>query len=439
MADIQQWRRMIQPARARTPAAHEQEDADTNAFPVTPKRGLKPKFSSYFTNHGPATNTLRPEPSVSVFNDDLFDPEMPTWPADEPFPNPNPEDLMDTIMCRLMASPYDALEPRFNGMLLRVFEAHRHLNDETHQLRAQINEELTRSSALERRLQIASKQWSEERQDFKAEVKRLELLLVKGQRGVAEVTLARQDSLLRQKDANRRIRMEDDGLQTIFEFLERHRQYDEKAWSSQRAVMRARSPSAQMRRLSQQLMSKKSFTNIHADLPFGTPPDAMPSTLAEASMLETQAAGSRTVSEPRTSVSADTFSTFSCMDGALSTPNALSDRLDDSEMRAIHRIAEALARRRQVDPSKVMPKLLDMFAVQNPYSTDKLTQATPTHQLPTPRSAQKNIDMPTARSASLSKVQKQGSLMSKASGFFHKLKPQPNTNRFSFDAGDDIA
>jgi hypothetical protein len=442
MADIQQWRRMIQPTRARTPAALDNDDLDPATNPLTPRRGLKPKISSYFTSHGAGISAAKAEPSISAFHEDVFDPKMPSWAADDPFPQPQAEGLIDSIMCRLLSKPYEPLEPRFNGMLLQIFESFRNLNDQTEQIRLQMEDEVARSRLLEKRLQDASKQWSEERQDFKAEVKRLELLLAKGKRGLAEVTRARQDSIIRQKDANRRSRMEDDGLKTIFDFLERTGRNDERAWGNQRgtscvqkhstpaylqiaAVFRVRpvSPSAREKRLSQQLLS-----NAHADLPFGTPPDVRPSTLAEATLLEERAAydvqcstvGLKSVSEPKTSMSDDTFSTFSCVEDLLpgEAPAVSADEALEDDFIAIQRIANALARRRNIDSAIVMPKLFDLFGVGGP-------------QMPTPKSTKS--------------IQKQPSLISKASGFFNRLKgPQPAdasglaSRSFSFEAGDDV-
>lgn len=210
-----------------------------------------------------------------------------------------------------------------------------------------------------------------------------------------------------------------------------------------------------MRRLSKQLISKKSMTNIHADLPFGTPPDTMRSTLAEASMLECHGidhdnkrteTGLRSMSEPNTSFSDDTFSTFSCVSDLLpdetADVNLIQAAGTDNDFVAIKRIAHVLARRRNIDPSDVMPKLTDLFCAQALASLDPAKSAS----VPTAL----GVQPPTPRSAGADKVfcvatmQKHPSLMAKASGFFQKLRPQLNldtsssaSRRFSFEAGDD--
>lgn len=233
MTDIQQWRRMIQPTRARTPAV-DFEDSDlstistskaTLSSPTAPRIGLKPKFSAYFTQQ-PAT------PSRADV-DGLFSPQFPSWPPDEPLPNPDAESLVDSVMCRLLASPNDSLDLRFNGVLLQIFESFRSIHDERNQLALELQEWKERLYALESAVQRSAEQWQREKLDYKAEVKRLELILAKGKRGLAEVTLARQDSVLRGRHRTNISEM-DDSLETILKFLEKTKRYEDKVWSSQR-------------------------------------------------------------------------------------------------------------------------------------------------------------------------------------------------------------
>ena len=109
------------------------------------------------------------------------------------------------------------------------------------------------------------------------------------------------------------------------------------------------------------------MTNIHSDLPFGTPPAFLRSTLAEASGLEY----SDIKSEPALSLSGDddgTLSTFSCVGDLLPDETADVSLIEaagtDNDFVAIKRIAQVLAKRRNVDPDTVMPPLLDLFAGQ---------------------------------------------------------------------------
>ncbi|RMY92553.1 hypothetical protein D0862_09457 [Hortaea werneckii] len=404
MADIQQWRRKIQTSRARTPAVPEtNDDTDGIATPMTPKRGLRPKISSYFTKD--------PGTAASVRVDALTSSPctLPTWPDNESFPSPDAEGLVDSIMCRLMAQPYACLEPRFNGAILRLLENHRCMNDEQQRLQQQLENEVKRGTLLYQRLQAAQKQWSDERQDFKAEIKRLELLLAKGKRGVAEVTLAREDSELRRKESIRRSRGIDDGLETIFEFLEKTRRWEDKAYGSQR------------------------------DLPFGTPPDTAASTLAQAMKLPED--GARPM--PKQSMSDDTISTFSCVGDLFEYENGNVNLTNadgtENDVVAVQQIAHVLARRRNIDTRDVMPKLLALFDAAPPTSIEN------EGFVGSPNNDDFNRpDSPVISDRLYAPIRKEPSLMRKASGLLSKLRTQistdnsvPTKRSFSFEAGDD--
>lgn len=213
MADIQQWRRRIQPARARTPA-FDPDDTDDMASPATPKQGLKSKVSSYFD--------FRQHTKTASFNEDL-ESELPRWPTDQLYPDPNAEDEMDSVMCVLMSDPYARLDVRFNGALMRIFEKFMALKEEKEQLQRRLDQEVASYQAVLSRFNMAEKDWEDERRDYKDGVKRLEILLSKtSKRGVAEVTLARQESKL-----HRGRKTSDDNKETIFEFLDKMKRFDD--------------------------------------------------------------------------------------------------------------------------------------------------------------------------------------------------------------------
>lgn len=237
MTDINQWRRMIQPSsRAKTPAIESEDGSMLSGSmlsPTTPRKGLRPKLSSYLSQH-----TLLPGPSKTdlSLDEDVFNQTTwyPLWSNDDPAPSPDAEKLMDTVMCKLLADPYRALDPRFNSMLMHIFESYRRLKDDKENLHLELVQECEKREALQQALHHASEQWEIEKQDYKAEVKRLELILAKGKRGLAEVTLARQDSIIRHRKQQS---MGDDTMETIFEFLEKTKRFEDRQWSSQRGEM----------------------------------------------------------------------------------------------------------------------------------------------------------------------------------------------------------
>lgn len=120
--------------------------------------------------------------------------------------------------------------------------------------------------------------------------------------------------------------------------------------------------------ISRQLAQKKSMTNIHADLPFGTPPAKdMRFSLTNMSMLDQHGAIRRRKRPTNGSnTTDDTFSAFSCAGDLLPDENSMhqphTDHVgEDQDMADVESIANALARRRGVALSHVMPQLLELF------------------------------------------------------------------------------
>ncbi|KAF7196188.1 hypothetical protein HII31_02589 [Pseudocercospora fuligena] len=437
MADIQQWRRRIQPTRSRTPYTPQEPDESDDYFsPTTPKRKLKPKLSSYF-GHNQKSSLQEEFAPVTA--------ELPSWPLEQLYPDPKAEQMIDSVMCRLMADPYEPLGVQHNSSLMAICEDYLKLRDEKCQLQRQLESELDSTQDLIAKFNAAENDWIEERDDYKEEVKRLEVLLAKNsKRGVAEVTLARQDSKLRNRNSQLGSRKE-----TVFEFLEKTKRFEDAAWSGQRAMMKPpilQSPSDKDKRMSLRLAPKKSVTNIHADLPFGTPPLDTRFSLTNASALEQQArrqGRKRAATSSTITTSDDTFSTFSCEgdllpDETITFGPAPSANVDDFS--SIAQIAHAVARRRNVDPSTVLPQLLDLFDANG--EAGRRNASMPINfglASPKPAGSAKWPE----RSSSKHKT-----VISKASGFFHRLKPQLTvdtlaasfpapTRRFSFEPGDD--
>ena len=142
-------------------------------------------------------------------------------------------------------------------------------------------------------------------------------------------------------------------------------------------------------------------------------------------------------------MSDDTISTFSCAGDLLPdepTSTALIEVAGtDNEYVAVKRIAKVLARRRGVDPEDLMPKLLGLFENTAPSRAEGIVEGAPP--------ATENCLVNGKAGGMGPPLQKQASLLAKASGFFQKLKPQtsieasaPVGRRFSFEfgGGDDV-
>lgn len=231
---------MIQPCRIRTPLPyidHDDASAETVSSPATPRRKVRPKLSSYFSQYIPATGHGKHEPlnaDHTCFDVAQISASTYTWPG---FCQPDPEVLMESIMRKLLADPFQPTDARDNSSLMMIFEAYRSLRGQNMALCEELKNEGDCRYAGEMEAERAEKIWQQEREGFRAEIKRLELLIVKGKRGMADVMRARQDSMLRKARKRQDLPVENDSKETVFEFLERTRAEDEDARQSQRGVL----------------------------------------------------------------------------------------------------------------------------------------------------------------------------------------------------------
>ena len=210
------------------------------------------------------------------------------------------------MMRTLIAEPYRPLDVKHNSPLLMIFERFRNLRDENASLVRKLKYEFETRFSSHHELELERQRWQQEREEYQAEVKRLELIISKDKEGVAEVMRARRGSLLRKEHRRRTAsgaNTNDDSRETLVEFLQRTRIEDEKrqeaARKSQRGMpilpfiqksgltstvpfrTRPVSPSQKMAILSHQF----STTNHYSD--FESPPSPHDFTsLSQASMFE---------------------------------------------------------------------------------------------------------------------------------------------------------
>lgn len=223
MADIQQWRKKIQPSKARTPL--EPDDiAESSLQTATPKRCLKKKVSSYFD--------LGQNTKSSSFHEEAATSHLPAWPVEDLYPDLKAEDDMDSVMCVLMSRPHSGLDVRYNSPLMRIFEGYRKAKEEKLVLEQKLQEATDATQSVVSQYNMAQKDWEDKKQDYKDEIKRLEVLLAKSStRCLAEVTLARQESKLRSHKFG-----DGDHKETIFEFLEKTNRYSSRFYDNQRGM-----------------------------------------------------------------------------------------------------------------------------------------------------------------------------------------------------------
>jgi hypothetical protein len=111
------------------------------------------------------------------------------------------------------------------------------------------------------------------------------------------------------------------------------------------------------------------MTNVRVDLPFGKPPLATVSFLDDQDNSRPHEDALHQDSEVKTHISDGTLSTFSCAGDLLpdeaADVNLIQAAGTDNDFVAIKRIANVLAKRRQVDPDAALPKLQALFDAQS--------------------------------------------------------------------------
>jgi hypothetical protein len=313
MADVYQWRRRIQPGHSHPlmPVGEHSEtepDLATNGFGTSRKK-VRPKISSYFhrtssANHG--RSAVWSEDQRISFKESISYPSQ-TWPEGC---EPDPDQIMDSAMRTLMAEPYRPLDVKHNSPLLRIFESFRNLRDENAALLCKFNYELKTGYAAQHGIDLERQRWQHEREEYKAEVKRLELIICQQKEGVAGLMHARRGSILRKEHRRRTASgantSRDDPRETVFEFLERTRLDDQAREEAARKAQRGMSKSSVQNNSSSQcftvplrnrpaspsqkmtaLSHKLSTTSHYNDLPFDSPPSPQEFTsLSQVSMFE---------------------------------------------------------------------------------------------------------------------------------------------------------
>jgi hypothetical protein len=140
------------------------------------------------------------------------------------------------------------------------------------------------------------------------------------------------------------------------------------------------------------------------------------------------------ISEPKTSLSEDTTSTFSCT-GDLLPDEMLLDTGSLKELNGFLQVARVFAHQQGLDAIAMIGKLVVLFESELKASRDCSVEA---QQTATP------VSIVNGKQKAGAALNKQPSLLAKASGLLSKLKTQVNPisdagQRFSFEVGDDSA
>jgi hypothetical protein len=163
-----------------------------------PKRHSRPKFltraSHYFGTTASGKHHSSQHDRVTI----SFDPEPP-----KDLDHAHIDQIVDTIFSRITTNLDKPISAPNNEPILRVLEAYRELQVEREGLQEKLNEAVFHCNTTMDTLQGERRHWKEDEANYKAEIKRLEMILAHGKRGLSAVTLARQQSLIRRGNSKR--------------------------------------------------------------------------------------------------------------------------------------------------------------------------------------------------------------------------------------------
>lgn len=107
------------------------------------------------------------------------------------------EQILNSLQDDLLANTLKPLGIERNGPILRVLEGYMSLKAERDLLAEKLNAIVKQHDENVDMLEAERETWKEDEELYKAEVKRLEILIAEGRTGLSQVALARQQSLIR--------------------------------------------------------------------------------------------------------------------------------------------------------------------------------------------------------------------------------------------------
>lgn len=113
------------------------------------------------------------------------------------------EQVVNSLQNELLFNSLQPLDVDRNGPMLRVLEGYMNLKAERDSLEDKLEALIRRHDENVDLLEVERKTWKQDEALYKAEVKRMEILIAEGRTGLSQVALARQQSLIRGKDMGR--------------------------------------------------------------------------------------------------------------------------------------------------------------------------------------------------------------------------------------------
>jgi hypothetical protein len=150
------------------------------------------RLGSYLTTHRSNSSLERLEPETFV----RFVPRS----GDHVY-NPEPEQMITTILTRLLGRPAERLPPEHNSFLLHIFESYRNLQRDLEIVQQKLATETHAYQVLAAKYENTKILWLEDTQTHVAEIRRLQSLLSHPDNTVPMSADPGCDSLIKQRPA----------------------------------------------------------------------------------------------------------------------------------------------------------------------------------------------------------------------------------------------
>ena len=110
---------------------------------------------------------------------------------------------VSSLVSRLISNPGLSLSLQDNSLVLRMIESHRDLSEKAMALENEIAGERKKTEKVQVELQQLEAGRVADEKDFRAEIKRLEMIIAQGKRGMSDLVKTRQGSIIRKSRYSR--------------------------------------------------------------------------------------------------------------------------------------------------------------------------------------------------------------------------------------------
>jgi len=189
MADIQGWLRGFQRARIPnviTPPAHLSLLDETNETAEEMHGAPSTSRMSYYQSFGRLTARSLSTESQPHLNQ-----------VEQIWHNPDPDQMAETLKVAMMTQDsFDPLRVPFNSCILHVLEAYQHMRKELIEKDCEIRDREQRHENDIKEFTQQKLRWKRKEDEYKSEMKKLEVMLATRARGLELLMLARSSSAL---------------------------------------------------------------------------------------------------------------------------------------------------------------------------------------------------------------------------------------------------